>query len=156
MAHNGSRPDHHTAVEVARRPRSLRSEHRVSSFSASLDLPPVVHSVPLARHVTVDLLRIWRAPHDRDDAALLVTELVTNVVDHVGGEASFSLELELADGWLRVAVVDGSSLLPVVRELSSDRPRGRGLLLVQALAERWGCEEQDGGKRVWFDLAPPV
>nr|WP_246324150.1 ATP-binding protein [Petropleomorpha daqingensis] len=119
-------------------------------------MPPVPHSAPLARHVTVDLLRVWRAPHDRDDAALLVTELVTNVVDHVGGEASFTLELELADGWLRVAVVDGSSVLPVVRELNAERPRGRGLRLVQAIAERWGCDEHDGGKRVWFELAPPV
>jgi hypothetical protein len=127
----------------------------MSSFSASIDLPPADHSVPLARHVTLDLLRLWRAPHDRDDAALLVTELVTNVVDHVGGEASFTLELELAGGRLRVAVVDGSSVLPVVRELNSAHPRGRGLLLVQALAERWGCEERDGGKRVWLDLAPP-
>ena len=128
----------------------------MSSFSAGIDLPPVAHSVPVARHVTVDLLRLWRAPHDRHDAALLVTELVSNVIDHVGGEASFTLELELADGWLRVAVVDGSSVLPVVRELNSDHPRGRGLRLVQAIAERWGCESQDGGKRVWFDLAPSV
>ena len=128
----------------------------MSSFSAGIDLPPVPRSVTTARHVAVDLLRVWRAPHDRDDAALLITELVSNVVDHVGGEASFTLELALADGWLRVAVVDGSSVLPVVRELSTARPRGRGLRLVQAIAERWGCEERDGGKRVWFDLAPPV
>ena len=128
----------------------------MSTFSAGIDLPPVAHSVPLARHVTVDLLRVWRAPHDRDDAALLVTELVSNVVDHVGGEASFTLELELADGWLRMAVADGSSVLPVVRELNSAHPRGRGLRLVQAIAERWGCESRDGGKRIWFDLAPPV
>jgi len=128
----------------------------MSSFTARVDLPPLVHSVPVARHLLVDLLRLWQAPQDRDDVALLVTELVTNVVDHVGGEASFSLELEVSDGWLRVAVADGSSVLPVVRELDSDHPRGRGLRLVQAIAERWGCEEHDGGKRIWFDLAPPV
>jgi two-component sensor histidine kinase len=128
----------------------------MSSFTASVDLPPLVHSAPVARHLVVDLLRVWRAPHDREEAALLVTELVSNVVDHVGGEASFTLELEVSEGWLRVAVVDGSSVLPVVRELDTDRPRGRGLRLVQAIAERWGCDEHDGGKRIWFDLAPPV
>ena len=127
----------------------------MSTYRASVDLPPVTHSVPVARHVVVDLMRVWQAPQDRDDAALLVTELVTNVIDHVGGEASFTLELEVSDGWLLVAVVDGSSVLPVVRELDKERPRRRGLQLVQAIAERWGTEEHHGGKRIWFQLAPP-
>ena len=126
----------------------------MSSFRASLDLPPVAHSVSVARHVVLELLRLWRAPQDRDDAALLVTELVTNVVDHVGGEAGLALELELSDGWLRVSVADGSSVRPVVRELDSENPRGRGLRLVRAIADRWGAEDHQGGKRVWLELAP--
>ena len=126
----------------------------MSSFRASLDLPPVAHSVSVARHVVLELLRLWRAPQDRDDAALLVTELVTNVVDHVGGEAALALELELSDGWLRISVADGSSVRPVVRELDSENPRGRGLGLVQAIADRWGAEDHQGGKRVWLELAP--
>lgn len=124
----------------------------VSSRSASLDLLPAAASVPAARHVTLELLRAWGAPHDLDDAALLVTELVSNVVDHVGGDASLTLELELSDQWLRIAVVDGSSVRPVVRELSRDLPRGRGMRMVQAIAHRWGAEDHDGGKRVWFEL----
>ncbi|MGY1806664.1 ATP-binding protein [Blastococcus sp. SYSU D00669] len=126
----------------------------MSTFTASVDLPPGVRSVPVARHVVVDLLRVWRAPHDRDDAALLVTELVTNVVDHVGAEAVMTLELQLADGWLQISVADGSSVQPVIRELDTGHPRGRGLRLVQAIADRWGSEDHDGGKRVWFELAP--
>ncbi|MGY1605216.1 ATP-binding protein [Geodermatophilus sp. SYSU D00815] len=127
----------------------------MSTFRASVDLPPSARSIPVARHVVVDLLRAWRAPHDRDDAALLVTELVSNVVDHVGGEVSMTLELQLSDGWLRISVADGSSVRPVVRELDTGHPRGRGLRLVQGIADRWGSEDHDGGKRVWFDLAPP-
>jgi anti-sigma regulatory factor (Ser/Thr protein kinase) len=127
----------------------------MSSFSASVDLPPDVASVPHARHLVLGLLRTWRAPHDHDDAALLVTELVSNVIDHVGGEASLTVELTLADRWLRISVADGSSVLPVVRELSRERPRGRGLRLIQAIADRWGVEERHGGKKVWFDMAPP-
>jgi len=126
----------------------------MSSFRASVDLPPVVRSVPVARHLVVDLLATWGARQNRNDAALLVTELVSNVVDHVGGEASMTLELEMSDGWLRISVADGSSLRPVVRELDTGNPRGRGLRLVQAIAERWGSEDHQGGKRVWFDLAP--
>lgn len=65
------------------------------------------------------------------------------------------MELAVSDGWLRIAVVDGSSVRPVVRELEKEQPRGRGLLLVQAIADRWGSEDHRGGKRVWFELAPP-
>ena len=128
----------------------------MSSYTASVDLPPVVASVPLARHVTLDLLRAWGSGHDLDDAALLVSELVANVVDHVQGEAVLTLELVLAEDWLRISVADGWSVRPVVRELEKDRPRGRGLQLVEAIAVRWGSEDQHGGKRIWFDLAVPV
>jgi anti-sigma regulatory factor (Ser/Thr protein kinase) len=126
----------------------------MSTRTASIDLPPSPISVPTARHMVDELLRAWHVPHDREDAALLVTELVANVVDHAGSDANFTLELTLSDGWLRVSVADGSSIQPIVRELSRDRPRGRGLFLVQAIADRWGAEEHHGGKRVWFELLP--
>lgn len=127
----------------------------MSSSTALFDLPPVVTSVPAARHLTLELLRAWDVPHDHEDAALLVTELVSNVVDHVGGEASFTLELEFSDQWLRIGVIDGSAIRPVVRELSMDDPRGRGIRMVQAIAERWGADEHLDGKRVWFELRSP-
>ena len=122
--------------------------------TASIDLPPIPPSIPVARHVVRELLRAWRAPHDHEDAALLVTELVANVIDHAQAEANLSLELTIADRWLRIAVVDGSAVRPVVQELSEDRPRGRGLQMVQAIADRWGVESYRGGKRVWFELVP--
>jgi anti-sigma regulatory factor (Ser/Thr protein kinase) len=127
----------------------------VSTRTASFDLPPLAASVPVARHVVGELLRGWAAPHDREDAALLVTELVANVVDHVGGTSSFTVELSLSGEWLRIAVVDGSAIRPVIRELDSGSMRGRGLWMVEAIADRWGAEDHEGGKRVWFELAPP-
>ncbi len=128
----------------------------MSSRNASIDLPPIPPSVPVSRHLVLELLRAWDVPHDREDAALLVTELVSNVIDHVQGEASLTLELGVSDEWLRIAVVDGSSVRPVVHELSLDRPRGRGMRMVQAIAHRWGAEDHRGGKRVWFELSPPA
>lgn len=125
----------------------------VSSFTASIDLPPRASSVPLARRLVRDVLRTWGAPQDPDDAELLVTEVVANVVDHVGGDV-LTLELSLAGAWLRVGVLDGSAVLPVIREMSHTAERGRGMQLVAAIADRWGCEEHRGGKRVWFDLSP--
>ena len=127
----------------------------MSTLTASIDLPPTAASVPAARHLLLDILRAWDVPQDRDDAALLVTELVANVVDHVQGEACLTLELACSDGWLRISVADGSSIRPVVRELEHEQPRGRGLLLVRSIADRWGSEDHRGGKRVWFELRPP-
>jgi anti-sigma regulatory factor (Ser/Thr protein kinase) len=124
----------------------------VSPLCASIDLPPVPGSVPLARRLVRHVLRTWAAPQDPDDAALLVTELVANVVDHAGGDV-LTLELTLAAAGLRVAVVDGSAVQPVVREMSHEQERGRGMRLVAEIAESWGAEEHDGGKRVWFELS---
>lgn len=126
----------------------------MSTLTATVDLSPVPRSVPAARHVVAALLAGWDAPQDPDDVALLVTELVTNVIDHVGGEAALTLELTYSDSWLRIAVADGSSIRPVAQELSTERPRGRGLRMVQAIADRWGVEDHQGGKRVWFELSP--
>ena len=127
----------------------------MSTLRASADLLPVARSVPVARHLVLDLLRSWRAPHDHDDAALLVTELVANVVDHVAGDSVLAVEMTLSEDWLRIAVVDGSGVRPVVRELDSGNPRGRGMRLVAAIADQWGAEDHRGGKRVWFELRPP-
>jgi anti-sigma regulatory factor (Ser/Thr protein kinase) len=127
----------------------------VSPFRTSLDLLPVPASVPLARRMVRDALTAWAAPEDRQDAELLVTELVANVVDHAGVDV-LTLELELAGAWLRIGVVDGNAVRPVVRELSAAGERGRGMQLVTAIADRWGAEDHHGGKRVWFELAPAV
>src|SRR6476661_9819022 len=126
----------------------------MSTRSASIDLPPVSGSVSVARRLVRELLALWGVPHDREDAELLVTELVANVVDHVHGEVDLTLELSLTGPVLRIAVVDGSSIRPVVQELSHERPRGRGMRMVEAIADRWGAEDHNGGKRVWFDMCP--
>ena len=126
----------------------------MSTLTAAVDLRPVPASVPVARHLVLDLLGAWRAPHDAGDAALLVTELVANVVDHVAGEASFTVELSMSEDWLRISVADGSALGPVVREFEAAAPRGRGMRLVEGIADRWGVEDGTDGKRVWFELAP--
>lgn len=124
----------------------------MSSLTAAVDLPPTSFSVTVARRFTGDLLRAWRAPHDAADVALLVTELVTNVVDHVGGDATLTLELALGGDSLTIAVADGSAVRPVVRELDSDDPRGRGMRMIQEIADSWGIEDHHGGKRVWLTM----
>ena len=127
----------------------------MSTLTTSVDLRPTPRSVVTARRVVGELLTAWAAPHDRQDAELVTTELVANVVDHADGESVLTLEVTLSGAWLRIAVVDGSAIRPVVQELDHAAPRGRGMQLVEAIAERWGAEDHQGGKRVWLELSPP-
>ena len=124
----------------------------MSTLTARVDLPPAQRSVPAARHAVLEVLGAWAVEHYREDAALVSTELLTNVIDHAGSEASMLLELTLSDGCLTISVADSSAVHPVMRELCGDSPRGRGIQLVAAVADRWGCEDHHGGKRVWAQL----
>ena len=126
----------------------------MSTLTASFDLPPTAASVPAARRLIRQLLQSWGARQDLDDASLLLTELVANAVDHVEGTACLTVEATFSEDWLRLAVVDCSPVRPEMLAPDSDRPRGRGLHMVQVLADRWGCEDHRDGKRVWFELRP--
>ena len=105
---------------------------------------------PRRRRVVVQLLTAWAAEGYSDDAALLVSELVTNVVRHVTGEATMTVEVHLT----RTALQWPSSTAPPRRRAREPRTAqgGHGLWLVAAVADRWGSEEHDRGKRVWFEL----
>jgi hypothetical protein len=117
---------------------------------ATLDLPPLARSIPAARQVIAQLLTAWEAERFKDDALLLLSELVTNVVRHVVGHAALTIEVQLIGPTLRVIVADGSTSTPVLggRGVAG----GHGLWLVDTLANRWGSEEHTSGKRVWFEL----
>ena len=84
---------------------------------------------------------------------LLTSELVANAVQHSAG----TVEVSLATGprSLTVSVRDAGSDLPAVRRAPEQAERGRGLLLVDSLADRWGAERHPNGKRVWFELDLP-
>lgn len=107
---------------------------------------------------------------------LLVSELVTNAVVHTGHTAVLRLSLpgaadgpadtpevtdpvEAADGseaptaaTVRVEVADRSSRAPVPRCAGSDATGGRGLALVDCLADRWGWSPEGAGKSIWCEL----
>jgi anti-sigma regulatory factor (Ser/Thr protein kinase) len=122
------------------------------TLRATLDLPPVGRSAAAARRLVAQLLEAWAAESFRDDATLLVSELVSNVVRHVAGRLVMRVEVALSGSSLRVAVVDSSTVLPA--STSGGPHGGHGLGLVAAVADRWGSEEYAGGKRVWFELGP--
>jgi anti-sigma regulatory factor (Ser/Thr protein kinase) len=89
------------------------------------------------------------------DAALLVSELVTNSVVHakVGPRQAVSVEVTMLDDRLRIAVIDpGSRLTPCLLPPDPEAPGGLGLLLVDELCETWGIWQDLGPTCVWCEL----
>lgn len=95
----------------------------------------------------------WGVPELADTAELLTSELVTNALLHTGQGAVFDAVLT-ADLRLRIEVQDGTARLPRRREpVAEYATSGRGLLLVEALADDWGVQLRGDGKVTWFELA---
>ncbi len=107
-----------------------------------------------ARGRVRDAIADWGLPVDVGDALLLTSELVANAVVHGGGGA-VTLSVSAAGGRLRVDVYDTSPDLPASGgSPGTDAVSGRGLMLVEALASRWGSHRCPGGKVVFFILGP--
>lgn len=86
----------------------------------------------------------------QERAALLVSELVANVVRHVASFCEVSADVEPAK--IRVSVHDDSPLMTPPRQTGSHDLSGRGLVLVSSLSSRWGYHRSGHGKSVWFEL----
>jgi anti-sigma regulatory factor (Ser/Thr protein kinase) len=123
-------------------------------IDASTTLAAEPGSAAEARRFTVDVLRSWGAADLIDTATLLVSELVTNAVLHA--RSSSELALRRIGGRLRVEITDASAVGPTRRSYPPDAGTGRGMMLVEALAVRWGSERDGDGKRVWFELELPM
>ena len=81
---------------------------------------------------------------------LLANELITNAVLH--GRSELELLVELDRGAVRVGVTDQNSRHPVVQEHDDEALDGRGLAMVDLVADAWGVTDAPGGKTVWFCL----
>jgi anti-sigma regulatory factor (Ser/Thr protein kinase) len=118
-----------------------------------VELPATLRSASTARAVIRAVLPGWGLAPIVPDAELVVSELVSNAVEHAPGPDTYELEvLQRADG-VRISLADGSSIKPVVAALAHDRPRGRGMRIVEALTDEWGSDDHHGGKRVWVELS---
>jgi anti-sigma regulatory factor (Ser/Thr protein kinase) len=113
--------------------------------------PSVAPSASSARRFVAAALRRWECADDLVDLALLLTsELVTNAYRHAGTETRVTVGVD--GDRVRVEVRDIGSGEPELRPHDTSRVDGRGLQIVDALAERWGYESNDGGTSVWFEL----
>ncbi|MDB1087142.1 ATP-binding protein [Streptomyces sp. ACA25] len=128
-----------------------------------LEVGPEPIEVGRARKwVRAQLDAVFPVPDGRraETLVLLVSELVTNAVVHTGRPAVLRLGLGLpepgAAGTMRLEVVDGSSRPPQRRSAGGDDTGGRGLELVELLADRWGWHREGSGKRVWCEIDWPA
>ncbi|SFR24760.1 Histidine kinase-like ATPase domain-containing protein [Lentzea waywayandensis] len=124
----------------------------------------VAHVLELDRDVT-DLGRIRRwtesslsGLHQDElvDVLLVVTELVSNVYDHARFPARLRLRRSARPCTVTIAVEDASSTNPVLRPVSPDSVRSRGLVIVNQLAKRWGVVQSRVGKSVWALIPCPL
>ena len=110
-----------------------------------------------ARHMIRAAVRAWGAGDRADEIELVADEMITNALMHTDGPAIVTLRVTTAsDRRLRVDVDDTSSALPRRREAGEDGVSGRGLLLVDRLADVWGVEARGSGKCVWCEFVVPA
>ncbi|MFE3642450.1 SpoIIE family protein phosphatase [Streptomyces sp. NPDC059169] len=110
-----------------------------------------------ARGQLRDLLHDWLDAEQVDSAVLMVSEMVTNVLVHTDGDALMVAEAEGEHGSrrLRVEVSDASDELPHIRRPGELASSGRGLVLMEILADAWGVDPRGEGKSIWFELYEP-
>ncbi|MFJ6054031.1 SpoIIE family protein phosphatase [Streptomyces sp. NPDC092307] len=106
-----------------------------------------------ARHMIGAAVRAWGARERADEIELVADELIVNALMHTDGPAIVTLRvLAGPQRRLRVEVEDRSSALPRRREAGESGVSGRGLMLVDRLADVWGVEPRGGGKCVWCEF----
>lgn len=116
-----------------------------------MHLAPAPGSARAARRFVDATLGSWECGRAVEVVVLLANELVTNAVLHA--DTDVDLRLRRATDRVRVEVGDRSGGRPEARELLPGAQTGRGLALVDALADRWGVDPGGTeGKVVWFEV----
>ena len=118
-------------------------------------VPHATTSAALVRHeLSADLALRGIDPDSIDEVVLVASELVGNAVRHTHGANGNGLAVDwtLDEAGVTVQVADPSPAAPAPRDPADTEASGRGLHIVQALADDWGVRPTDGGKRVWAHI----
>jgi anti-sigma regulatory factor (Ser/Thr protein kinase) len=130
-----------------------RRKPKVPQARSAYPLPNRPESASRARA----WVRITLAVHGREDALdpaeLIITELAANAAIHATQSGTIKIICEPDTDFLILGVIDYDQRQPVLLNVSEEDERGRGLMLVDALCDTWGCRPCDGGKLV-FALLP--
>ncbi|MET3982957.1 SpoIIE family protein phosphatase [Streptomyces sp. PvR034] len=117
--------------------------------------PGDIEGPTLARHLIRAAVAAWGARDLADEIELAADELMTNALVHTEGGGQVNLRLTI-EGRIRIEVEDSSSALPRKREAGDWAVSGRGLMLVDRLADEWGVEPKGAGKCVWCEFSLPA
>ncbi|GGW18093.1 SpoIIE family protein phosphatase [Streptomyces capoamus] len=133
---------------------TLRPQVRRSLLSVAQDEP---ERIAEARQQLRELLHDWASAEQLDSAVLLVSEMLTNVLVHTDADALLLAEVTggSAGRRLRVEVFDTGDDLPHKRRPGELASSGRGLMLIELLADAWGVDPRGEGKSIWFELYEP-
>ncbi|MEU6812847.1 SpoIIE family protein phosphatase [Streptomyces sp. NPDC046831] len=118
--------------------------------------------VAVAREQLRQLLHDWTSDEQVDSAVLLLSEMLSNVLVHTDTDAFLVAEVGCTHGGgsgerrLRVEVTDAGDDLPHKRHPGELASSGRGLMLIELLADAWGVDPQGVGKSIWFELDEPA
>ncbi|MFD9423614.1 MULTISPECIES: SpoIIE family protein phosphatase [unclassified Streptomyces] len=110
--------------------------------------------IAVARQQLREMLHDWADAEQVDAAVLMISEMATNVLVHTDGDALMVAEAagDRGERRLRVEVADGSDELPHKRRPGEMASSGRGLVLMEMLADSWGVDPRGEGKSIWFEL----
>ncbi|GHF23538.1 hypothetical protein GCM10010359_27130 [Streptomyces morookaense] len=123
---------------------------------SAVSLPASPRSVAAARRFAGRLLAEWGLDDLADDTVLLLSELVTNAVVHgCGGVGDVELSLGRTPAHLLARVTDTGGRAPLCGQAAADSENGRGMWLVEQLADGWGHHASGAGTTVWFTLPLP-
>ncbi|MFF0744691.1 ATP-binding protein [Streptomyces sp. NPDC004111] len=126
------------------------------SRHCTVELQALPSRIGQVRRIVSAQLRYWHLDVLIDQAALGVTELLTNVHRHAEPDKTCTVEIELLFDRLTVSVHDHDPRLPTVRAAEPFDTGGRGLSLIEAVSESWGVRPKGAdGKTVWFALPAP-
>lgn len=114
--------------------------------------PCVAESVRAARRLVRIALAAWGVDHIAGDGMVIVSELVTNAVQHTECDHVRVTVSRPSQALVRISVSDRSRGLPLPGEPDHGDVHGRGLALVDALSEHWGTDLTRWGKSVWAEL----
>ncbi len=128
--------------------------HRITRRTALTVAQAEPERVAGARRQVRDLLHDWASGEQVDSAELMVSEMLTNVLVHTDNDALLLAEAvgEQGNRRLRVEVADTSDELPHRRRPGELASSGRGLVLMEMLADAWGVDPRGEGKSIWFEL----
>ncbi|MFJ2741635.1 ATP-binding protein [Streptomyces sp. NPDC087440] len=106
------------------------------------------------RRVLALHLILWCLPELIDPAQICATELIANVIKHVGPGTPTTLAVSMNETYLRLELHDPDTrALPTLLDADNDDESGRGMALVDAVTDRWGVTLHADVKAVWCELA---